>query len=286
MEKDMDPIFITYANASIKHDPGLFWQMYKRFAPKHRIEMYGESERKAVHALVSAFRIFVRCQTSTAAQKKFRKIMDNFDMSQTYLGRCTSEHMLKWGMEACFSDCNECDEHETYYEIVPLESKGRCYECLQSIFRESLTKFIETGKLTGEGENRSGDSHLYFLEQLIAFGTSNHYKPCNFVVSPKRVERGNMLDWDLFMRSRERTPFHDLFFYTIVGNDFVTFLTTTDWRKLKKCEECGRFYISRTIRPSRFCSSSCNVHAQNRRRIETGKARDYKRKRRAEGKDQ
>jgi len=63
----------------------------------------------------------------------------------------------------------------------------------------------------------------------------------------------------------------------------VDFLLDNDRRKLKYCDECENFFISKTIRASRFCSDKCRLAWHNRKRIESGEHRDYKRKKRKEG---
>ena len=63
----------------------------------------------------------------------------------------------------------------------------------------------------------------------------------------------------------------------------VEFLRNIDRRKIKKCKECGDFYVSKTVRPSKFCSDKCRMASNNRERIASGKARDYKAQKRKEG---
>lgn len=73
------------------------------------------------------------------------------------------------------------------------------------------------------------------------------------------------------------------FVYTIVGYSLLEFLLHNDRRKLNYCEECHKFYISKSVRKQRFCSKKCRLTWHNRIRIESGEHRDYKRKKRKEG---
>lgn len=51
------------------------------------------------------------------------------------------------------------------------------------------------------------------------------------------------------------------------------------------CENCGTYFRRKTKRKI-FCKKACRIAYHNRINIESGKAAEYKRKRRAEGKDQ
>ena len=52
---------------------------------------------------------------------------------------------------------------------------------------------------------------------------------------------------------------------------------------VRKCEECKRFYISKTRRERKFCSDKCRLKLHNRERIKSGEHAAYKRKKRKEG---
>jgi predicted RNA-binding Zn ribbon-like protein len=68
----------------------------------------------------------------------------------------------------------------------------------------------------------------------------------------------------------------------------VQFLRSPRNRKLiHQCTECGKYFISETVRAQRFCpGGTCKDAYHNRRRIESGEARRYKRMRHAQGLDQ
>ena len=52
---------------------------------------------------------------------------------------------------------------------------------------------------------------------------------------------------------------------------------------IRKCQYCDKYYISKTKRMSKYCSDRCRLDFHNRKRIESGEAREYKRKKRQEG---
>jgi len=68
----------------------------------------------------------------------------------------------------------------------------------------------------------------------------------------------------------------------------VSFLCDgTNTARLGRCLECGAFYITKRVREdSRFCSTKHRLDYHNRKSIQTGRAADYKRRRRQEGKYQ
>lgn len=66
---------------------------------------------------------------------------------------------------------------------------------------------------------------------------------------------------------------------------FVEFLKPHGNHSLfRLCDFCGRYFISSTKRKTRFCpEDKCRQTWHNRKRIETGEAKEYKRKKRKEG---
>ena len=63
----------------------------------------------------------------------------------------------------------------------------------------------------------------------------------------------------------------------------VEFFRSVDTRKIKYCKNCKEFFISKTIRPSKYCSDKCRMAYNNRKNIKSGKAKEYKRRKRMEG---
>jgi hypothetical protein len=66
---------------------------------------------------------------------------------------------------------------------------------------------------------------------------------------------------------------------------FVEFLKIENNYKLfNVCDNCGKYFMSSSKRKQRFCSGGkCRQNYHNRRRIESGEAKEYKRKKRKEG---
>ena len=52
----------------------------------------------------------------------------------------------------------------------------------------------------------------------------------------------------------------------------VDFLISPEWTKLKQCEECSKFFVTKTFRENtRFCCVKCRRDNNNRKRRESGK---------------
>lgn len=68
-------------------------------------------------------------------------------------------------------------------------------------------------------------------------------------------------------------------------NFFFEFLIISENKKLiHQCDECEKFFISKTVRKQRFCpGNKCRLSYHNRKRIRSGEAKEYKRKKRKGG---
>jgi hypothetical protein len=64
----------------------------------------------------------------------------------------------------------------------------------------------------------------------------------------------------------------------------VTFLQVRTVRGLLgRCIECSKFYFAKKMGRHNFCASKCRMKYHNRKRIESGEAAEYKKKKREEG---
>ena len=115
-------------------------------------------------------------------------------------------------------------------------------------------------------------------------GVQAHFPACG------ELKRIPVLDLGLLTDERRsssdpyaaKTRFADTL-ESLVGYSLTEFLLHNDVRKLNRCQECREFYVSRTVRPSKFCSPKCRLGFHNRKRIESGEHREYKRKKRERG---
>jgi hypothetical protein len=90
---------------------------------------------------------------------------------------------------------------------------------------------------------------------------------------------------------RVKPPFPDGIFTeslkTIIIYDLINFWIDENLRKrLHQCRGCNKFYISKTLRFSIWCSDKCRLKYHNTLRIKSGKQAAFMRNKRLEGKYQ
>lgn len=106
------------------------------------------------------------------------------------------------------------------------------------------------------------------------------------------IEKSCYISAEKYLLINERESYEDLrdkfndFIRSIIGYSLVEFLINNDRRKLKRCKDCNLFFISKTVRESKYCSDKCRLAHHNREYILSGKAREYKKRGRLEGKYQ
>jgi hypothetical protein len=152
-----------------------------------------------------------------------------------------------------------CQEAEKFYKCLPLTKiemhRNQLFKLLESIYR--------------------GDK-LYTIKTLKNLTNSN--KPKLEITSDSIIEAPLRLSEQDFI-SRSYKPYRRILSFCVV--EF--FREPNNRARIKKCEECGNFYISQRLTPSRFCSTKCRLAFHNRKRIESGDNRKYKEKKRKEG---
>lgn len=96
---------------------------------------------------------------------------------------------------------------------------------------------------------------------------------------------GSMDEYPIAMSDDRRFYFEDALTYCVVK----FFSNERNAKLVHKCEnpECARFFVAKRVKQKgkgiKFCSTKCRLDVSNRRRIESGEHRDYKRKKRKEG---
>lgn len=165
--------------------------------------------------------------------------------------------------------CHECDQ--LYFTFILLEIiRGKEYWhiqdfeyildlCNQTIITRREIHLKEIGK-----DRLNWPHHTLATRELVEY-------PLRF--EKKINEINTYYDFNPFRLALFCSAFKSL----------VDFLLDNDRKKLKYCDECEKFFISKTIRTSRFCSDKCRLSWHNRKRIESGEHREYKRRKRMEG---
>jgi hypothetical protein len=275
MKQNNQPIFVEYANASLKDDPEIFWRLYSRYLELDPSKL--EPFDRMVRALVDSFKIFATCDNEKDAERIYETELAKIDRHENIFKDVGRSEALKWSMEACFDECDECPR--LFRDIASeLEHRGlRGYQCVQNSFRISLRRFIESKEFNSGDRNTDGSTHLdmpiNFLMQLInscfdnsrwSYRIRNTETPNPF--KTQVVSTMHLFDDKIFYPLRSYTPFHDLFFRTIVGGDFANFLATKDRRKLKQCPYCHQFFVADDIRRRRCKSALCEREYQKRKK--------------------
>jgi hypothetical protein len=68
---------------------------------------------------------------------------------------------------------------------------------------------------------------------------------------------------------------------------FISKKAAEIFTKIKKCKECEEYFIAkRNIKKQQFCSKQCNNRYNSKERTISGKAKEYRQKRRSNGLDQ
>ena len=206
------------------------------------------------------------------------------------------EHTFLRGCDNCHDFCKHDGSASRVLES-PLFDPDRhinCWQCRYLMFKYALNEIIERKEYSDmdcflggiEELNPTENKRRYKKEDQAPFldiaNTRSPFKEeirSNIEYIPNEYDTGGEFfptieHYDIFLSS---TINH------IVKTSLVCFLITNDRRKLKYCQECNKFYTSKSVHPAKFCSDKCRMAYNNRKRIESGEAREYKRKKRMEG---
>ena len=277
MDKDrIEDIFLTYANHPLRNNPEKVYEMFKEFKSLN-IEMDSVTD-SLIRDVNKHFVTFVKCNDLKTAQEiqKKTKFMDRWN---TRAFQMAFEGVYGYRGGYCEKECPWSFETKRKAMLGEKHFVGPerlyCYECDQLFFRDMLTGIVEGKEYStiAGGELKALMVNAYFAitKRIVPFGQSLKEV---LVFYPKR---------SLYNETSDRGRFAFLYLHEIVAFSLTEFLVNSDRRKLKFCEECNNFYISQTIRPSRFCSDKCRLAWHNRKRIESGQAKEYKKMKRTEG---
>jgi len=177
-----------------------------------------------------------------------------------------------------------------------------CYECIQQCFIRVLHDIV-SGKQYSQIKNfpdllnrsrniirtyRNIDIFSLQGEEKLNHAMSLSHNLFNkenlwLDVSTNRTEKLGLKDGYFDFESFVfKVSLNDLLF-DVASYNLSAFLLFNKRDKLNCCKKCNRFYISKTIRPSKYCSDKCRLSYHNQERIKSGKAKEYKRKKRREG---
>lgn len=234
------------------------------------------------------FMAFVRC----GSLGKAKQVHDSkeFKTNQRYKKSFEIAFEAVYGYRDgyCEEICNKFEYRKSKFGEDRFSEPDRltCFECDQLFLKQILTEITEGKEYLDIGPDMA-------LETLISQAHRNLRKVVG--ASPNGdADSGfsqRLSELRFFMPDRVLSPqanykdsFRRIFLEQFVAYSLTEFLLKHDRRKLRRCEECNEFYISNTLKKEqRFCQRKCRQDWNNRERIKSGKAREYKARKRKEG---
>jgi hypothetical protein len=279
-EVEPEEIFVKYANASLRDNPEILNEIlgdFEKLDPQ--MGEYVEDEKRTREALKNGIKYFVRfmkCSLETA--KAILEELDSPEERQIVSG--AFEYAYGYSTVG-LSDVRTCYLGNSRSRM--LENEGysgpfviKCCECHQFFFNSMLKEIIQDKEYWDVGDG--------FFELMV--------EEAQTTIRRKVVLRSNPPGDRFQLRLAEHLFFEKSFYSptwleqtikAIAGNSLIEFLLRGERTKLRQCTKCEKFYISKSLRPSKFCSDPCRLSWHNQRRIASGKAKDYKAKKRKEG---
>jgi hypothetical protein len=285
----LENLFLLYSNFPLTENPQNLTKIFKGI----NFNIFG-SYKSILNKAIENITILSECNSPKSARKKLSKLKSNWFNSADYQSSESDEVKMVFNsaFEAVYGYLDDYCEDLCHWRKVREKVIGRkkligpkrlkCHECDQLFYINILNEIIhgkEYSQIVGFID-LLWDSNLC-VNQTIEVITNKSKKPFkeDLQKSIQLWPHGfieNIDSWDDKGRFCE-------FIYGIVGYSLSEFLLDNDRRKLKLCQECNQFYISKTVRLSKYCSDKCRLAYHNRKRIQSGEAREYKRKKRMKG---
>jgi hypothetical protein len=297
----LEDIFLKYANCSdLKNEPDTFKEILQVFIDSG-VQLSGDLHDLIIQT-IDRFKELLNCTDYDTAFVAYENMLmpkkyvegDNYKATSIEVAFESIYGFMDYdGEDVC--EIQSPSPYCAHRWEIPLFSKEllvgnerlKCYECDQRYFIELLDSVV-----AGEPYSEILDGHLYSL-------LYEAYSQMDLTVGVEKLEKGSkdeVFKKDIRFAPRHLTEaaigierkhykgiFAALFLETIVIYGLVEWLMANDRRKLMRCEECSRFHAKKTIRPAKYCSDKCRLAKHNRDRIQSGKNREYKRKKRKEG---
>lgn len=288
----IEDIFLTYANASLKDNPEIFYEIFKKFRNLNVDIHIERREQKDIYKIISHFVKFVKCDDIKKAEglrEKFRKKLETRD-AQTY-GNNEVEMPFRVGLQMrnvniAFEGVygyrdGYCDEGDCHQETIRKDFIGeecfigpkrlKCHECGQLEFKKILDEIVK-------GKEYSEIGQFYNLEHLLI--NANNWIGKLIVVNASsestfKEELRRIMSFDIgrlrgsIDNDFPRSIFDTIFYRTIVGYSLAEFLLKDDRRKLKRCKRCDKFFVSQKvddrIKYCQKCSHKSSLTNEQRR---------------------
>ena len=201
--------------------------------------------------------------------------------------------------------------HDTFDELDKLMTIGKSLESMKAQFTEE--KFKELHQLVEQREAiiimhdelQDDQNQLRNVLDSVSRGVPFHNIPemSNYRSRYSRLPQFDVIaSGDFLSLAPNRDESHYLSKFRSINTStsssrladdltycLITFFLDRNAKTyLHKCEECGKYFLAKRRGASRFCPDDRKCHDawHNRQRIESGRAREYKKEGRSEGKYQ
>jgi hypothetical protein len=302
----LEDFFLTYANNSFRENPDNLYKILDEInSSLHSMYELTEYARKFLfETIISLSKIYnpgkamkyIKEMVSETGKRGFdwgnlsevayyavygfKLLEERCGEKLCYLNFITMHSVLKQsGLNTDIQlKCNECNQLQF---IVVLSSIARGeYEKLNKFYRELLDNRINSKETNWTYHHHNAQ----YLRMYLFPRAYDCFRPKLEVSDNGDLSKSYILaDVNLIGSHYPVESRFNSYLNSLLGFSLSEFIINNDLRKLKRCEECKHFYVSKTIRSSKFCSDKCRLDFHNRKRTESGEAREYKRRKREKG---
>ena len=278
MENRIEHIFLTYVNTPLTESPKAFSLVFEAAKPHLS---FLEDQNEEISAIIEQISNVCSSGRIAAKQKLARTKAGTSQaaMRVAYLSAYGWEEK-KCRRGVCYPLSDE--PRQTYLKDYLVDKPGRrkCFECDQLLFTYMLRELVK------------GKPYSKICSNALMNLFLNAYSPLDKVIiavtpprTPFKEELRVRSEWNLERAFQIEEGYRDKRVSTgfnrsvmdLVGHSLAEFLLNNDPRNLRICEECKKFYVSKRMNKSRFCSDKCRLTFHNRKDIESGRRAALKR---------
>jgi NAD-dependent dihydropyrimidine dehydrogenase PreA subunit len=272
----IENVFLTYANHSLTNEPKHFYKIFNEIISYISIPAYLNSDLENMIDLILEF---ARINDPVKAQEFLDHLKSDPNKINIQFPLVVFQQTYGYVYGYMEGYCEKTCPFGGISKIKALGKEGfmgsdryKCYECEQKYLiyiLENIIKDKEYSEIIGFS------NFLNQAQNIIKTGLTIE-KSLN---PPFKEKLNKTLIWQPMNISLSIGHFLG----GIISYSLGEFLLNNDRKKLNPCDECHKFYISKSIRKQRFCSDKCRLAWHNRKRIKSGEHAKYKRRKRIEG---
>ena len=174
--------------------------------------------------------------------------------------------------DCCVSECDPGKAKVLDKHFFKGSDRLKCHECDQLFYARILDSIIQGKEYS---EIAGFDMLLSDASQCVIWNTDINKNISNKPFNENLIEVFGFTLHGLIEcpdRSDHEGRLSE-FVNGLVGYSLTNFLLKNDRRKIKKCQKCDIYYLSKTTRQSIYCSDKCRRDFHNRQRIEDNRVR-------------